>query len=135
MQKYVNLVDLVKSFPTSIYLQKSASIQLRTSLSKFGGKFNSLFIRLLSPDAHACWTRQDGSGELTREHEDRSRFCCYQLIQRKDRGCTSWTDFLKSNVECFRQTSNNCRALLNIAFRNLILIEDLRKICKHACII
>ena len=35
VQKYVNLVDLVKSFPTSIYLQKSASIQPRTSLSKF----------------------------------------------------------------------------------------------------
>ena len=30
-----------------IHLQKSASIQPRTSLSKFGGKFNSLFIRLL----------------------------------------------------------------------------------------
>ena len=50
MQKYVNLVDLVKSFPTSIYLQKSASIQPRTSLSKFGGKFNSSFIRLLKDD-------------------------------------------------------------------------------------
>ena len=48
VQKYVNLVDLVKSFPTSIYLQKSASIQPRTSLSKFGGKLNSFFIRLLS---------------------------------------------------------------------------------------
>ena len=48
VQKYVNLVDLVKSFPTSIYLKKSASIQPRTSLSKFGGKFNSFFIRLLS---------------------------------------------------------------------------------------
>ena len=48
MQKYVHLVDLVKSFPTSIYLQKSASIQPRTSVSKFGGKLNSLFIRLLS---------------------------------------------------------------------------------------
>ena len=44
----VNLVDLVKSFPTSFYLQKSASIQPRTSLSKFGGKFNSLFIRVLT---------------------------------------------------------------------------------------
>ena len=31
MQKHVNLVDLVKSFPTSIFLQKSASIQPRTS--------------------------------------------------------------------------------------------------------
>ena len=51
MQKYVNLADLVKSFPTNIYLQKSASIQPRTSLSKFGGKFNSLFIRLLKDDA------------------------------------------------------------------------------------
>ena len=48
MQKYVNLVDLVKSFLTSIYLQKSASIQPRTSLSNLGGKFNSLFIRLLT---------------------------------------------------------------------------------------
>ena len=47
-RKNVNLVDLAKSFPTSIYLQKSASIQPRTSLSKFEGKFNSLFIRLLS---------------------------------------------------------------------------------------
>ena len=47
MQKHVNLVDLVKSFPTIISLQKSASIQPRTSLSKFGGKFNSIFTRLL----------------------------------------------------------------------------------------
>ena len=38
VQKYVNLLDLVKSFPISIYLQKSASIQPRTSLSKFGGE-------------------------------------------------------------------------------------------------
>ena len=43
----VDLVDLVKSFPKSIYLQKSASIQTRTSLSTFVEKFNSLFIRLL----------------------------------------------------------------------------------------
>ena len=35
MQKDVNLVDLVKSFPTSIYMQKSASIQARTSPIKF----------------------------------------------------------------------------------------------------
>ena len=31
MQKHVNLVDLVKSFPTNILLQKSVSIQPRTS--------------------------------------------------------------------------------------------------------
>ena len=38
MQKDVNLVDLVKSFPTNIYLQNLASIQKRTS----PGKFNHL---------------------------------------------------------------------------------------------
>ena len=35
MQKHVNLVDLVKSFPTSILLQNLASIQKRTSPVKF----------------------------------------------------------------------------------------------------
>ena len=35
MQKHVNLVDLVKSFPTNIYLQSLASIQKRTSPVKF----------------------------------------------------------------------------------------------------
>ena len=36
MQKHVNLVDLVKSFPTNIYLKYLASIQKRTSPVKFG---------------------------------------------------------------------------------------------------
>ena len=35
MQKHVNLVDLVKSFPTNINLQNLASIQKRTSPVKF----------------------------------------------------------------------------------------------------
>ena len=35
MQKHVNLVDLVKSFPTNIYLQNLASIQKRTIPVKF----------------------------------------------------------------------------------------------------
>ena len=48
VQKYANLVDLVKSFPTSIYVQKSASIQPRTSLSKFEVMYSWVFIRLLS---------------------------------------------------------------------------------------
>ena len=46
--KGVHCVDLGESFPTSINLQKSASIQPRTSPSKFEGKFNSLFTSLLS---------------------------------------------------------------------------------------
>ena len=35
MQKHVSLVDLVKSFPTNIYLQNLAAIQKRTSPVKF----------------------------------------------------------------------------------------------------
>ena len=35
MQKNVNLVVLVKSFPTNIYVQNLASIQKRASLVKF----------------------------------------------------------------------------------------------------
>ena len=35
MQKHVDLVDLVKNFPTYIFLQNLASIQKRTSPIKF----------------------------------------------------------------------------------------------------
>ena len=35
MQKHVNLVDLVKSFPTNIFLQNLASMQKRTSPIEF----------------------------------------------------------------------------------------------------
>ena len=35
MQKHVNLVDIVKSFPTNSFLQNMASIQKRTSPVKF----------------------------------------------------------------------------------------------------
>ena len=53
--KGVHCEDLGESFPTSIYLQKSASIQPRTSPSEFGGEFNSIFIRLLTADVIILW--------------------------------------------------------------------------------
>ena len=70
-------VDLGESFPTSIYLQNSASIQPRTSPSKFGRKFmkfmkfNSLFIRLLSKDGptpacHMSWQASSREAERLR---------------------------------------------------------------------
>ena len=49
--KGVHCVDLGESFPTSIYLQKSASIQPRTSPSKFGGNYSILFNRVLTREA------------------------------------------------------------------------------------
>ena len=45
MQKYVDLIDLAKSFATSIYFQKSASIQPRTSPDKF-----AVWLGLASPN-------------------------------------------------------------------------------------
>ena len=56
--KAVHCVDLGESFPTSIYLQKSASIQPRSSPSKFGGKFSSLFIRLLRQQSQEAASRE-----------------------------------------------------------------------------
>ena len=59
--KGVHCVDLCESFPTRIYLQKSASIQPRTSPSKYWGKFNSLFTSLLTQDhplQERLWTLQ-----------------------------------------------------------------------------
>ena len=57
MQKHVNLVDLVKSFPTNVYLQNLASIQKRTSPVKF-----------------AHWAEKSGKGSTlnlsTKVHRD-----------------------------------------------------------------
>ena len=57
MQKHVNLVDLVKSFPTNIFLQNLASIQKRTSPLKFAHlaeKSENGSISNLSTKAAAC---------------------------------------------------------------------------------
>ena len=78
MQKHVNLVDLVKSFPTNIYLQNLASIQKRTSPVKFAhlaeksgkGSISNLSTKVLSAERYwqlgssnsnsAADTAQDG---------------------------------------------------------------------------
>ena len=51
--KGVHCVDLGESFTTRIYLQKSASIQPRTSPSKFGGNYSILFTGVLNDDGFA----------------------------------------------------------------------------------
>ena len=65
MQKHVNLVDLVKSFPTNIFLKNLASIQKRTSPIKFthvAEKSESGSISNLSPKAEP---RASSASELT----------------------------------------------------------------------
>ena len=64
--KGVHRVDLGESFPTSIYLQKSASIQPRTSPSKFGGKYSILFTGVLSAAVRAELVRV----EVERERDE-----------------------------------------------------------------
>ena len=87
MQKHVNLVDLVKSFPTNIYLQNLALIQKRTSPMKFAhlaeksenGSVSNLSTKLTTPRAtpggglgmllglrrsHSSALSQDGYGKI-----------------------------------------------------------------------
>ena len=59
--------DLGESFPTSIYLQKSASIQPRTSPSKFGGNYLILFNRVLSRNPGNS-TGMEGATVWLKEH-------------------------------------------------------------------
>ena len=58
MQKYVNLVDLVKSFHTSISLQKRLRYNENEPLKVSGGSIH-LVIRLLGGDAAEQQLRRD----------------------------------------------------------------------------
>ena len=63
MQKHVNLVDLVKSFPTNIYLQNLASIQKRTSPVKFAHlaeKSGKVRYRTFQLRSFSGWPASDG---------------------------------------------------------------------------
>ena len=77
MQKHVNLVDLVKSFPTNIYLQNLASIQKRTSSVKFAHLAEKSLkgsISKLSTKIAAAWH------EELRLPEQFVRMLCQQFV-------------------------------------------------------
>ena len=65
MQKRVNFVGLVKSFQTNIYmhLQNSASIQPRTSLSKFTKNYPKVRIQVRKNIGEAAPGAADGGGD------------------------------------------------------------------------
>ena len=68
MQKHVNLVDLVKSFPTNIFLQNLASIQKRPSPMKFAHlseKSEEGSISNLSTKAEAAEKKEEAPAENT----------------------------------------------------------------------
>ena len=81
----MHCVDLGESFPKSIYLQKSASIQPRTSPSKFGGKYSILFNRVLSVDPDTAVWNRNFPRDLRRHVLGGGGGCCSarsQLYQR-----------------------------------------------------
>ena len=89
MQKHANIVDLVKSFPTNIYLQNLASIQKRTSPVKFAhlaeksgkGSISNLSTKVRTREHHAVPERQavrdavpsSANAVAERQHTDSSR--------------------------------------------------------------
>ena len=86
--KEVHCVDLGESFPTSIYLQKSASIQPRTSPSKFEGNYSILFNRLLSgrPRAPAPGSSAVGRSPGSSARRRRPRPCFGESPMRRAGG-------------------------------------------------
>ena len=85
----MHCVDLGESFPTSIYLQKSASIQPRTSPSKFGGKYSILFTGVLRGTAFRCQCSLLPSLPRT---SARFPSAALRVLSRPYRGATSaWT--------------------------------------------
>ena len=80
MQKHVNLVDLVKSFPTNIFLQNLASIQKRTNPVKFAHlaekSENGLISNLSTKSATASAT---ASAKLIPAHVEAYKPLCMLL--------------------------------------------------------
>ena len=70
----MHCVDLGESFPTSIYFQKSASIQPRTSPSKSGGKYSILFNRVLNPNSVRMFSKLQGIRSRLYRSKQANRF-------------------------------------------------------------
>jgi hypothetical protein len=77
--KGVHCVDLGESFPTSIYLQKSASIQPRTSSSKF---YSKLFNIIQS--CPYCWCSKSESEWYAMSEPQRIQACRRHIFNFTD---------------------------------------------------
>ena len=88
MQKHVNLVDLVKSFPTNIFLQNLASIQKRTSpikLAHLAEKSENGSISNLSTTTHTSREIYPRTQLLT--HRPRAQPCVRSQPRLAQNGC------------------------------------------------
>ena len=109
MQKHVNLVDLVKSFPTNILLQNLASIQKRTSPIKFAhlaeesekGSISNLSTKALASvdERMARFVHLEGTEEQVRMQAASAALrCCFGLWWGK-----GWLDGAKFAEVIVRQ--------------------------------
>ena len=122
MQKHVNLVDLVKSFPTNIFLQNLASIQKRTSPVKFAhlaeksenGAISNLSTKAPAAPAAASDAEPPAvraapaHGRLSAGHAGRAGVCRAEFMTRG-----GWCMYASANFE---------RLVLKADFCNQILI-------------
>ena len=100
----MHCVDLGESFPTSIYLMKSASIQPRTSSSKFYSKYSILFNRVLRYATVASVT------SLTRE----VNFMQESLTELMDgKASTESVSQVSETIKAVRSTQQNNEKTMN----------------------
>ena len=110
MQKHVNIVDLVKSFPTNIFLQNLASIQQRTSPLKFDhlaeksekGSISNLSTKVDSLPVGLEHLDVRPSGKATRPLGDLAtpvRMLAHEICERFDNLC----DALRSSSTKLRR--------------------------------
>ena len=98
----VNLVDLVKNFPTSIHLQTSASIEPRTRRSKFPDTYQPAQVEKYRPACLALLLRSaTRAGERSRRDVDGAevvrRHCRYPRLGRKYVAGRRWVATLRAN--------------------------------------
>ena len=92
VQKHVNLVDLVESFPTDIYLQILASTQQRTSLTKFdrlAEKWSKIKVRA----RYRTMQRSSGPNQATRQPGD-FRSASKRRARGRSGGAAAWAVLL-----------------------------------------
>ena len=105
MQKHVNLVDLVKSFPTNIFLRNLASIQKRTIPLKFAHlaekSENGSISNLSTKVSSATGARRTSRGTTgCRGCRPRSRRRCRSSAENRRQISSRW-------ATCFRRTTTS----------------------------
>ena len=112
MQKHVNLVGLVKSFPTNIFLQNLASIQKRASLINFAHlaeKSEKGSILNLSTKARATFTRADQAREIEERLRAKQKELREQQKQQQKQQKGGQTSAIEARARAIEDLNQNRR--------------------------